>query len=104
MLNCLADTLFLLLESVILGEMTDVLLFEFFKYGALVCLSTVHLHELFDCVVSVDHGNSVIHDLFLAELDRIKLVEGLLDCSNSGVVCNSTCIWVLRDRLAEFDS
>jgi len=104
LLDRLAEPLFLLLQSVILGEMSGVLLFEFFIYGTLVCLTAIDLHEFFDCVVCVNHGDSVVHDLFLADFDRIKLVEGFLHGIYCRVVLHSSGILVLWDGLAKLDA
>ena len=97
LLNGLAKSLLLLLESVILSKMGDVLLFEFFKYSSFIGSLRMDLHELLNSVMSVDHCDSVVHDLLLREFDLVKLIKGLFDGNDCWVTCNCSGIRVLRN-------
>ena len=66
--------MFLLFEGLVLSEMLGIFLSELLKHGPLVCCLHVHCHELFHGVMSVDHCNTVLHDLLLLELDGVETV------------------------------
>ena len=84
--------------------MGDVLLFDFFKYGSLVCRMRVDFHQSVHIVSGVNHCNSIIHDLLFLKFDCIKLVQCFFGSNNSRVLCDRTCVWVDWDCCAEFNA
>jgi len=98
----LGNLLFLLFKSFILGEMGDIFLFVLLEYGTFVSCSVLHFHESFNCVVSIEHCSSIIHNLFLLKGNCIEFVKCLLDCSNCRVAQGLSCGWVLWNGCSKF--
>ncbi len=80
--------LLLLFESFILCEVLGVFGLVALENFSFVSTATVDLHQLFDSLQVVVHGDTLLHNLFLLLSDLLELVKSSLDSYDSGVLIN----------------